>query len=219
LMVSCRKLRTITDVRMASGIEMAMITALRQLPRKIRIIRPVSAAAMTASRTTIDRTLNEDRLIREWLNLKLGWKGLHNVWEELADTLDDIDRRGVPSLQYSHQHPTISVLADDVCLGAKPVADSRNITKIDDSVSNCFDGQIVQVLNGFRISVQVDVVFEFTYLGGATGQDQVLTAERAEYVVRRNVLGLQQLWLRLIMIWRTLPPKGYGTAAPGTVTN
>src|ERR1700722_6010291 len=64
----------------------------------------------------IDRTLNEDRLIRKWLNLKLGWKGLGNVWEELADTLDDIDRRGVPGLQYSHQHPTISVLADDVCL-------------------------------------------------------------------------------------------------------
>ena len=35
-----------------SGIEVAMISVERQLPRKIRIIRLVSAAAMTPSRTT-----------------------------------------------------------------------------------------------------------------------------------------------------------------------
>ena len=34
------------------GIEMQTITVLRQLPRKIRIIRPVRNAAVTASRTT-----------------------------------------------------------------------------------------------------------------------------------------------------------------------
>ncbi len=52
LIVSCRKLSTITEVRMESGMEMAMMSVLRQLPRKIRIIRPVSAAAMMASRMT-----------------------------------------------------------------------------------------------------------------------------------------------------------------------
>jgi len=38
LIVSCNKLSIITDVRMESGIEIAMMTVLRQLPRKIRII-------------------------------------------------------------------------------------------------------------------------------------------------------------------------------------
>ena len=52
LMVSCRKPSTITEVRIDSGIETAMISVLRQLPRKIRIIRPVRQAAMIASRIT-----------------------------------------------------------------------------------------------------------------------------------------------------------------------
>ncbi len=52
LMVSPRKLRIMTDVKMDSGIEMAMINVLRQLPRKSRIIKPVRHAAMTASRMT-----------------------------------------------------------------------------------------------------------------------------------------------------------------------
>ena len=40
------------DVRIASGIEIAMMSVLRQLPRKIRIIKAVRQAAMIASRTT-----------------------------------------------------------------------------------------------------------------------------------------------------------------------
>ncbi len=50
--VSPRKLSTVTEVRMDSGIEIAMISVLRQLPRKMRIINPVRHAAITASRIT-----------------------------------------------------------------------------------------------------------------------------------------------------------------------
>ena len=49
LMVSPRKLSVITEVRIDSGIETAMISVLRQLPRKSRIIRAVRHAAMIAS--------------------------------------------------------------------------------------------------------------------------------------------------------------------------
>ena len=52
LMVSPRALRQMIEVRIESGIETAMITVLRQLPRKIRIINPVRHAAMMASRST-----------------------------------------------------------------------------------------------------------------------------------------------------------------------
>ena len=50
------------DARIESGIETAMITVLRQLPRKSRIISAVSTAAITASRTTpsIDARTNSD---------------------------------------------------------------------------------------------------------------------------------------------------------------
>ena len=40
------------EARIDSGMEMAMISVLRQLPRNSRIMRAVSRAAMTASRTT-----------------------------------------------------------------------------------------------------------------------------------------------------------------------
>ena len=40
------------EERMESGIETAMISVLRQLPRKIRIISPVRQAAIEASRIT-----------------------------------------------------------------------------------------------------------------------------------------------------------------------
>ena len=52
LMVSPKKLRTMIEVKIDSGMEMAMISVLRQLPRKIKIIKPVRQAAMTASRIT-----------------------------------------------------------------------------------------------------------------------------------------------------------------------
>src|SRR5258708_669486 len=52
LMVSLRALRMTMEVRMDRGIETAMITVLRQLPMKSRIINPVRAPAITPSRTT-----------------------------------------------------------------------------------------------------------------------------------------------------------------------
>ena len=40
------------EARIASGIEIVMISVERQLPRKTRIIRPVSAAATAPSKMT-----------------------------------------------------------------------------------------------------------------------------------------------------------------------
>jgi len=48
LMVSWRRLRTMTELRIESGMETAMMRVLRQLPRNIRIMMPVRQAAMTA---------------------------------------------------------------------------------------------------------------------------------------------------------------------------
>ena len=52
LMVSPSMLRAVIEDRIERGIEMAMITVLRQLPRKRRIMAAVRQAAMSASRTT-----------------------------------------------------------------------------------------------------------------------------------------------------------------------
>ena len=52
LIVSPSALSTQIEVRIESGMEMAMISVLRQLPRNSRIITAVRQAAMMASRTT-----------------------------------------------------------------------------------------------------------------------------------------------------------------------
>jgi len=52
LMVSPRAERMMSELRMESGMETAMMMVERQLPRKMRIMAPVRQAAMRASRTT-----------------------------------------------------------------------------------------------------------------------------------------------------------------------
>jgi len=54
LMLSPKALSTQMDVRIDKGIETAMISVLRQLPRNSRIMIAVRQAAMIASRTTPD---------------------------------------------------------------------------------------------------------------------------------------------------------------------
>ena len=63
--------RQAIEARIDSGIDSEMISVLRQLPRNSRIISPVSAAAITASRTTpVDRRAHEQRLIADRLDLQ-----------------------------------------------------------------------------------------------------------------------------------------------------
>ncbi len=52
LIVSCRAASVKIELKIESGIEIAMITVLRQLPRNSRINTPVRQAAIIASRTT-----------------------------------------------------------------------------------------------------------------------------------------------------------------------
>jgi len=61
--------------RIASGIEMAMITVERQLPRNNRIIRLVSAAAMTPSLTTPDTAART----------KMDWSASGAIFRELGN--------------------------------------------------------------------------------------------------------------------------------------
>ncbi len=60
---------TMIDVSTDRGIETAMISVLRQLPRKSRIISAVSAAAMTPSRITplMDAFTNSDWSATGWI--------------------------------------------------------------------------------------------------------------------------------------------------------
>ena len=62
---------TISDVKIDSGIETAMMSVLRQLPRNSRIISAVRQAAMSASRTTPWIAAARTRLIGQRRDLQL----------------------------------------------------------------------------------------------------------------------------------------------------
>ena len=53
LMVWCRRLSTMIDVRIDNGIDTAMMSVLRQLPRKMAIMSETRIDEMMASRTTL----------------------------------------------------------------------------------------------------------------------------------------------------------------------
>ena len=71
LMVSPSAARQMIEVRIDSGMEIAMISVLRQLPRNSRIMSAVSAAAITASRTTPEMAaLHEQRLVTDQVDVE-----------------------------------------------------------------------------------------------------------------------------------------------------
>ena len=94
LMVSPSALNTQMEVRMESGIEIAMISVLRQLPRNSRIMMAVRQAAMMASRTT---PLTAARTNMDWsdngFDLQFGRKRGGDLRQHIAHccTISSVD--------------------------------------------------------------------------------------------------------------------------------
>src|SRR5258708_24721862 len=77
LMVSPSALRRMMEVRIESGIDIAMMTVLRQLPRKRRIIMAVRQAAIRASRPTPEMA---PRTKTDWSASGLIWRSGGSVF-------------------------------------------------------------------------------------------------------------------------------------------
>ncbi len=132
LMVSCSKLSTMIDVRIESGIETAMISVLRQLPRNSRIIRPVRHAAITASRITpCNGSAHEDGLIRQRLDLQFRRQRGRHHRQQFANAIHHRERGSVSGLHDREQHGAAAILADDIGLRRKAIAHVADIADID----------------------------------------------------------------------------------------
>ena len=181
------------EVRMESGMETAMISVLRQLPRNSRIMRPVRHAAITASRITpLTAARTKIGLIGQRLNLQRRRQGGGDARQQLADAVDHVERRGVAGLHDGQQHAAAAILAHDVGLRREAVAHVRHVADIDGRAVDHLDRQIVELVHGLGAGVQIHVVFELADLGGAGGKDQVLVADGGHDVGRREPFGLQQ---------------------------
>ena len=96
LIVSPSALSTMIDARIESGIETAMISVLRQLPRNSRIISAVRQAAIDASRSTpsIEARTKTDWSASGSISSSGGSAGRMRGSVSLT-RVDDVERRGV----------------------------------------------------------------------------------------------------------------------------
>ena len=131
---------------MESGIETAMMSVLRQLPRKTRIMNPVKAGGdQRLTDHADDRRFYEDRLVRKRSNFQCRRQTGGNRGQQGFDAGDDIERRGVAGLQNNHQRRALAIHADNVGLRRKSIADMGYVVNIDRGGAGLFDGDIVQV--------------------------------------------------------------------------
>ena len=155
LMVSPSADRQMIEARIDSGMEMAMISVLRQLPRNSRIMSAVSAAAITASRTTpaiaartkIDWSPTRS-ILKSGRQLRRGSAAGARLM-----LLDDVERRGAAGLEHAHQHAAVAVAAHDVGLRRVAVAHVRHVAHVDDAAVAGRDRQVVELgdrLAGWR---------------------------------------------------------------------
>ncbi len=177
----------------ASGIETAMMTVERQLPRNSRIITLVSSAAMTPSKAT---PVMAPRTNSDWSPIKpiLSASGSESLTSMtlLLDAGDDIERRDRSGLQHHHQDRTVAVDVHDIGLRRVAVAHAGDVADIDHGAVDRLDRQVAEVFHLERRIVELDVVFEAADLLGADRRDQVLRGERVGDVLARKPAGLQR---------------------------
>ena len=140
-----------SEQRMESGMETAMMMVERQLPRKTRIMMAVRQAAMMASRTT---PLMAPRTKIDWSERALicncGGKLALDVGELGADAVDDVERGGRAGLQDAHQDGALAIDAHDVGLRRIAVAHVGHVADVDDRAVDRLDGQVVQLVDKLR---------------------------------------------------------------------
>ena len=119
------------ETRIESGMEMAMISVLRQLPRNSRIISAVRQAAIKPSRIT---PWIAARTKIDWSNsgviTSLRRQKDADLRQLGVDLRDDVQRRSAAGLVNRHQHAALAVHAHDIDLRREAVADAGDVAHI-----------------------------------------------------------------------------------------
>ena len=195
----------------------AMISVLRQLPRKSRTIAAVSAAAMSGlEHHALDRGLDEHRLVEQRRDLDVLRHACAASRQQRADVGDDVQRRGAAVLQHRQQHAAHTVLPHDVGLRREAVAHIGDVAQVGGGAVLRAHRQVVQAGDGLGRTVHAHAVFGGAELGGARRQDQVLRVDRIDHVGRREAARLQRLRVEVDRNQPVLAAVGKGIATPGT---
>ena len=125
------------EVRIESGMEMAMISVLRQLPRNSRIMTAVRHAAIIASRITpftASRT-NTDWSASGSILQRRRQRAAEMRGSSFAHLLHDVQRGDRSHLHHRQQRAALAVAPHDVGLRRKPVAHVRHVAHVDGRVA------------------------------------------------------------------------------------
>ena len=188
----------IRELRTASGIDTVMMSVERQLPRKMRIMNAVSAAAISPSRTT---AATEDFTKSDWSPTKVSVdsgreRGL-NRRKPVLDAGDDVEGRGGADLEDRHQHALASVELDDVGLRRRSVVDVGNVAHEDDGAVDHLDRHVVEVGDRLGRIVEVEGEFVGADLLRPDRRDLVLPGERIADIIRGKTVGVQRLLIQI----------------------
>ncbi len=137
--------RTMIDVRIDSGIEMATISVLRHEPRKTQDHqRRQPGRDRPLLEHPVDGRPDEDRLVEEQLQLQLRRQLGLDAGQRLADAVDHVERRGPFALEDGHQHGAAAVAADDVGLHRVAHADVGHVLDVDRHAVDRLDRHVVE---------------------------------------------------------------------------
>ncbi len=101
---------------------------------------------------------------------------------KLPDTFYDVECGSVTGLVNDQQSAAMTVLAHDIGLRRKPIADAPYIVQIKRRSIHGLQGQIGNpgIVSGLEFII--DVVFVGAKLGGSCGDNQVLRREGTHYI-------------------------------------
>ena len=167
--VSPIALSTMMELRIESGMEMAMMSVLRQLPRKSRIIKAVRLAAMTPSR----RTPTMEALTKmDWSKSSVILRPLGAAAREPGRTsfliwltMSSVETE--PVFMMVSRAAGLPLARATFCCTDQPSRTMRDVTHVDERAVDGLDGHVVQDQRIGGAGVGADGVFVGSDLRGA----------------------------------------------------
>ena len=186
LIVSCRKLSTITDVRIESGIDTANDDRAAPASEEQQDHDPGQRRRDDRlAHNTRDSSAHKHRLVRQRLNLQIRRKRLRNPRKNRPNPLDHVDRRSVACLEDRHQSRRGSHPAAPRSSAARThrlrLPRSRTYTVVR---TGRLQRNVIQLLDRLRIGIQINVVLKLPDLRRTSRQDQILLPNHIEHIRR-----------------------------------
>src|SRR5579863_2893380 len=153
----------------------------------------------------VDRCAHKQGLVKQRGDFQLGRQGLRGLGNDTFYAFNNFQCGSVAVFVNRHQRAAVTILAHDIGLRREAIADVSDIAHVESGTVRGFYRQIIQLRDGLRRAVHLNVVFERTELDGTGGKDQVLRIDRIHNVGRREPVRLQLRQVEIDLNLANLP--------------